>query len=101
METPVGILRRVIWEKGFEEELCVGSGRFKKCVKAGGVVRIVQKDSGYFVELELLGAVIEYSLIDTCYPAYTVEIASLEVCITDIDLSGSTLRTYLRIQRRN
>jgi hypothetical protein len=51
IETPVGILRRVIWEKGFEEELCVGAGRFKKCVKAGGAVRIVQKDSGYFVEL--------------------------------------------------
>jgi hypothetical protein len=92
VETPVGILRRVIWEKGFEEELCIGAGRFKKCVKAGGAVRIVQKDSGYFVELELLGAVIEYSLIDTCYPAYTVGIASLEVCITDIDLSGSTLK---------
>jgi hypothetical protein len=30
METPVGILRRVIWEKGFEEELCIGSGRFKR-----------------------------------------------------------------------
>jgi hypothetical protein len=92
MEAPIGILRRVIWEKGFEEELCIGSGRFKKCVKAGGAVRIMQKDSGYFIELKLLGAVIEYSLINTCYPAYTIGIASLEVCITDIDLSGSTLK---------
>lgn len=88
METPVGILRRVIWEKGFEQELCA----FRRCVKAGGAVRIVQKDSGYFIELELLGAVIEYSLINTCYPAYTIGIASLDVCITDIDLSGSTLK---------
>jgi hypothetical protein len=93
MEIPVGILRRVIWEKGFEEELCIGSGRFKKCVEASGAVRIVQKDSGYFVELDLLGAIIEYDLLNTCYPAYSIGIASLEVCITDIDLSDSTLKS--------
>ncbi len=93
METSVGILRRIIWEKSFEEELCIGAGRFRKCVRAGGAVHILQKDSGYFVELELLGAVIEYSLINTCYPAYTIGIASIEVCITDIDLRGSALKS--------
>jgi len=95
METPVGILRRVIWEKPIGEALCVplpfGGERCTDLIR--GAVRLVQKDTGYFAELELLGEVIEYSLINTCYPAYTVGIASLEVCISDIELTGSTLKS--------
>ena len=60
--------------------------------KGGRCCTTCAKRFRLLVELELLGATIEYSLINTCYPAYTIGIASLEVCITDIDLSGSTLK---------
>jgi hypothetical protein len=92
METPIGILRRIIWEKSFGEELCVGKGRFRRCVSVGGAIRLVQKDSGYFAELEMLGVSVEYSLINICYPAFNVGIASLDVCITNIDISDSVLK---------
>jgi uncharacterized membrane protein (Fun14 family) len=71
----------VLWEKCFGEKICVKipfDGT--KCLEASGCVRVLKKNESFYVEIELLGQRVRYELAKTCYPAYSVGIARLEVC---------------------
>jgi hypothetical protein len=71
----------VIWEKCFGEKICIKipfDGT--KCLEARGCIRIITINESFYIELELLGQRVRYELGKTCYPAFSVGIARLEVC---------------------
>lgn len=71
----------VIWEQCFKEEICVNipfDG--KKCLKAEACIRILENNGEYFIELQVFGNKVRYKLASTCFPVYTIGIASLQVC---------------------
>lgn len=71
----------VVWEQCFKEEICVNipfDG--KKCLTAQACIRILENGGEYFVELQVFGNKVRYKLASTCFPVYTIGIASLQVC---------------------
>jgi hypothetical protein len=71
----------VIWEQCFKEEICVNipfDG--KKCLTAEACIRILENNGEYFIELQAFGNKVRYKLASTCFPVYTIGIASLQVC---------------------
>lgn len=86
----------VIFEKCWEERLCIripGDGR--RCTDSvRACVRLISEAGSYYAELELLGERVRYRLASICYPVYSIGIAKLEVCTTDIKIEGSQIKSF-------
>jgi hypothetical protein len=78
---------RVIWEKCFSQQECVKipfDGT--KCVGISACVRIIEDSGSYSIELQIFGQRIRYSLANICYPVYSIGIATLEVCTSNLSI---------------
>jgi hypothetical protein len=69
-----------LWGQCWKEEYCVRILGRRYCFTAAGCVRIILTNEGLMIEIEVSGRRIRYKLIDTCYDAFTVGIASIRVC---------------------
>jgi hypothetical protein len=90
---PVSI-NRIIWERCFDAEECVKipfDGR--KCLGIHACVRIIEEGGVFFAELQVFGSRIRYALANVCYPVYSVGVASLEVCTTNINAPNGNLES--------
>jgi hypothetical protein len=81
-----------LWGQCWKEEYSVRIlGRLYRFT-AQGCVRIILTGDGLMIEMEVSGRRIRYKLIDTCYDAFTVGIASIRVCAKP-ELVGGHLKS--------
>jgi hypothetical protein len=83
-----------IWEQCWDPKACVHipfDG--DKCLGFHACVRIIEDNGTLYLEAELNGQSFRYALADACIPALSIGIASLEVCVTNLDVTGGVLRS--------
>jgi hypothetical protein len=86
------------WEKCWDPQACVHipfDG--DKCIGAHACVRIIEDGGTFFIEAELNGNTVRYALADACIPALSIGIATLEVCVTNLNVQNNQLKS-LRLQ---
>src|SRR5580698_7991158 len=83
-----------IWEQCRDPKACVHIPfNGDKCLGAHVCVRIVEDSGSFYIEAEIDGHSVRYALADACIPTLSVGIATLEVCVTDLDVSSGTLNS--------
>jgi len=88
--------RGVIWERCWDPGFCVHipwPWNKDVCVSAHVCVRIAEDQGRYYAEIQLNGVSQQFDLIDTCYPALTIGLASLEVCTQDPQFDQGKLKS--------
>ncbi|MGA2691451.1 MAG: hypothetical protein ABSF76_03715 [Opitutaceae bacterium] len=92
---PLKLVSRYIkyWEQCWDPQVCanipfVGN----KCVGAHICVRIIEDNGTFYLEGEVNGQTARYALADSCIPAFSVGIATLEICVANINIVGGALR---------
>ncbi|MCP4366926.1 MAG: hypothetical protein GY797_02250 [Deltaproteobacteria bacterium] len=84
-----------IYERCWSKEKCIRVLGRRACASATACIRIFDEDGVYKIELQIGNNKIKYDLLDTCYPAYEVGIARLNVCIREVRISGGRLRSIM------
>ena len=91
----------IIWEKPFNEKVCTGDipviGR--QCIGASGAIRLILRDGKYLVVAEVNGQAREYALANECKEVYSVGVASLQLCLTNVQMDGDKL-VSVRVQAK-
>jgi hypothetical protein len=83
-----------IWQQCWTPQICVNipfDGR--KCIGATICVAIIEDDGTFYIEGSINGATAKYALANACIPVYSVGIASLEICVTNLDISNNNLNS--------
>jgi hypothetical protein len=83
-----------IWQQCWHPEICINipfDGR--KCLGADVCVAIVEENGTFYIEGSINGNTAKYALINACIPVYSVGIASLEICVTNLDISNGRLNS--------
>jgi hypothetical protein len=83
-----------IWRQCWHPEICINipfDGR--KCLGADVCVAIVEDGGTFYIEGSINGNTARYALTAACIPVYSVGIASLEVCVTNLDVSNGNLNS--------
>lgn len=81
------------WEQCWNPKVCVPipfDG--EQCVGASICVRIVEDGGAFYLEAELNGSAIRYELANACIPAFSIGIATLEACVTNLDIQNGQLK---------
>src|ERR1700742_2670304 len=92
----------VIWRQCWNPQICINipfDGQ--KCIGATVCVSIIEdsgtfyiEDSGtFYIEGSIDGATARYALANACIPAYSVGIASLEICVTNLTIANGSLQS--------
>lgn len=69
---------------------------WRKCAKKLGVracIAIIEENNTYKLELELFGRSFKYNLANTCYPAINLYAASLQVCVSSVNIVNGKLKS--------
>jgi hypothetical protein len=82
-----------LWEQCWDPKVCVHVPfDSDACVGAHVCVRLVEDNGGLFIEGEINGHTARYGLANGCIPAFAVGPATLDVCVTQLDVQGGALR---------
>jgi hypothetical protein len=83
-----------IWEQCWDPKACVHIPfNGDKCIGFHACVRIVEDGGTLYLEAEVNGQTFRYALANACIPALSIGIATLEVCVTDLEVSGGSLKS--------
>lgn len=88
-----------IYQNCWNREKCVIINGERLCTNAEVCVRLFIDNDRHKVELTVAGKSVEYDLLDTCYPPFTVGPASLVACTNQIVSSEGHIRS-LRLMVR-
>jgi hypothetical protein len=81
-----------IWQQCWTPQVCINVPfDHKKCLSATVCVAITEEGGTFYIQASIDGATAKYALADACIPVYSVGIASLEVCVTNLDISNGNL----------
>jgi hypothetical protein len=84
----------VIWQQCWTPQICINIPfDSKKCIGATVCVGIIEDGGTFYIEGSINGATARYALADACIPVYTIGIASLEICVTNLNISKGNLNS--------
>ncbi len=95
-ETTVKCIQKssVLWSKSFREEACINIPLIgRRCVGVSASVAVVEENSNFYIEIEVLGYRQKFELGNACFPV-NYGIGSIDVCVSNLDLSDNTLRSF-------
>jgi hypothetical protein len=84
----------VIWRQCWNPQICINipfDGR--KCIGATICVSIIEDNGTFYIEGSIDGASARYALANACIPVYSVGIASLEICVTNLTIANGDLKS--------
>jgi hypothetical protein len=84
----------VIWQQCWSPQVCVKipfDGT--KCVGATICVGIIEDNGTFYLEGSIDGHSARYALTNACIPAFSVGIASLEICVTNLTIANGSLQS--------
>lgn len=81
-----------IWQQCWKPQVCINIPfDHQKCLSATICVAIIEENGTFYIQGSIDGASAKYALANACIPVYSVGIASLEVCVTNLDISNGQL----------
>ncbi len=83
-----------IWQQCWTPQICINipfDGR--KCLSAKICVAIIEENGTFYIQASIDSASAKYALANACIPVYSIGIASLEVCVTNLDISNGNLNS--------
>lgn len=88
------LLRQVIWQQCWDQKACIHNPWGADwCLGIHACVRIVDESGTYFLELEVNGGVVHYQLANACFPVFTYGVASLQVCVDNLQVVNNQLKS--------
>ena len=83
----------IIYERCWKEEECIRVLGERYCASVEACIKIFEEQGRIKLQLKLFDEQITYDLLNTCYPVYEVGIGRLSICVSDIRISNSQLRS--------
>lgn len=83
-----------LWQQCWKPQICAHipfDG--DKCLSANICVAIIEDNGTFYIEGSINGATAKYALADACIPVYNVGVASLKICVTNLNIANGILRS--------